>query len=173
MLSRKKSILWNYFDLCEDRKYTTICKFCKNFISVKGNATGNLRKHLHRKHPDVLIDLLSDREGDEANEEIQKLKEYANTNNNNTLTVPTKKLKIKLEKIFVQDSKMTTNLQNETDPEDEDLIFFQSLLVNIKELNIRRRRQFRMLVLNTLNKMLDEQDDALLASSASSETLKT
>ncbi|KFM75423.1 Zinc finger BED domain-containing protein 6, partial [Stegodyphus mimosarum] len=47
---RKFSLVWQHFSYTnEDEK--VMCDICKDLLSIKGGSTGNLKKHLQRKHP--------------------------------------------------------------------------------------------------------------------------
>lgn len=181
MSSRKRSILWNYFIVTEESEDKPMCKYCNSQISIKGGATTNLRKHLDRKHPGVygqdsdnnsyvMMDKQEIENGEEAefevlHEEVKKAIEMVNTENSPRIQME-KKLKRKQPTKIFTSTPSSSNLHttnSQITEEDEELKFFRSLIPDVKQLSTRRRRHFRMHVLNGLNSLLDEQEDEILS----------
>lgn len=52
---QKRSIVWVHFTPIEGTEKAQ-CNICRTTYSFKGGATCNLRKHLHSRHPTVLLE---------------------------------------------------------------------------------------------------------------------
>lgn len=48
---RKRSILWDHFKHTEDGK--ALCNYCSKYLGIRGGSTGNLGRHLRKKHPGI------------------------------------------------------------------------------------------------------------------------
>lgn len=53
-MAQKSSILWNFFDICDNEKQIAKCNLCHQKLSFKSTIT-NLKKHIGRKHPTVQL----------------------------------------------------------------------------------------------------------------------
>ncbi|XP_066159213.1 uncharacterized protein [Euwallacea fornicatus] len=53
-MSRRTSVLWNFFNPDEGDKQMALCRICGILLSYKSTVT-NLKKHMVRKHPQVSI----------------------------------------------------------------------------------------------------------------------
>ncbi|XP_026471364.1 zinc finger BED domain-containing protein 1-like [Ctenocephalides felis] len=51
-MRRKTSTIWNHFSLKDNKAK---CNYCADFLSILSSNTGNLIRHLKRKHPTISI----------------------------------------------------------------------------------------------------------------------
>ncbi|XP_039290389.1 uncharacterized protein LOC111045565 isoform X2 [Nilaparvata lugens] len=51
MPAKRKSTVWLHFDQVEGNK--GICRYCFSRLSCAGGSTGNLTRHIKKKHPDI------------------------------------------------------------------------------------------------------------------------
>lgn len=56
-MSRRQSVVWYHFSEKETNRAE--CKYCKSIISIVGGSTGNLTRHLKRRHPTVPLERTS------------------------------------------------------------------------------------------------------------------
>lgn len=53
MAARKRSDIWNHYEIGGPREKKAKCTYCLNKISVVGGSTSNLSRHMKAKHPTV------------------------------------------------------------------------------------------------------------------------
>ncbi|XP_033971926.1 uncharacterized protein LOC117471193 isoform X2 [Trematomus bernacchii] len=57
----KRSLIWRYYDET-DSSSSARCCICRKLQSFEGGSTGNLHRHISKRHPEVYSQLLADRQ---------------------------------------------------------------------------------------------------------------
>ncbi|XP_034052778.1 uncharacterized protein LOC117533254 isoform X1 [Gymnodraco acuticeps] len=57
----KRSLIWKYYDET-DSSSSARCCICRKLQSFEGGSTGNLHRHISKRHPEVYSQLLADRQ---------------------------------------------------------------------------------------------------------------
>jgi hypothetical protein len=91
------------------------------------------------------------------NHQSRHIINFKNTRLNEGLSVPKQDKKILISKDAITPA-IDLLAEMKTHSSNPELIFFKSLLPDIMKLSDKRRRQFKEVVLSTLNKLLDEDN---------------